>query len=352
MTKQLLAPNRKPSNLNAEQYELVRTVEFKKWFGDWEKLALTKFYDSGIDEVSLSKLESSVSKVIDENGEPQVCYHGTFSENLNSFDEGKIGDNTGNEGHYGYGFYFSFDRIEASTYTYDTNPIILECFLNIRNPFLSSNLENLERYSNRYGYYEEKKPVAIDSKWLESELKKQKDQKPYLLYKSIKENGYEKGWELFLDKNKIDWDNETFDYNRINDWYEYDSSKEEFSKENEYENYNDEIPEYILENIAEQLNVTLSEIKTIKQYTIGNYPSLLYMMDLGNRSRSLTDEIKQDGFDGIIAGSEIVLFKPNQIKLADGTNTTFDSGNDDIRFEQGGISESTTPDYLRMFLDN
>ena len=77
MTKQLLAPNRKPSNLNAMQYELVRTVEFKKWFGDWEKLALTKFYDAGIDEVTLSKLESNVSKVVDENGEPLVVFHGT-----------------------------------------------------------------------------------------------------------------------------------------------------------------------------------------------------------------------------------------------------------------------------------
>jgi hypothetical protein len=334
MSNKLLAPNGKPSKLNAMQYELVRTSAFKKWFGNWEKDP------------------ANASKVIDENGEPEVCYHGTFSESLNVFEENKIGLNTGNEGHYGYGFYFSFSKIEASTYTYAIKPIILECFLNIRNPFLSSNLDHLERYSNRYGYYEEKKPVAIDSIWLESELKKQKDKKPYLLYKSIKENGYEKGWELFLDKNKMNWDNETFDYNRINDWYEYDSSKEEFSKENEDENYNNEIPKYILETISEQLNVSLSEIKTVKQYTVGNYPSLLYMTDLGYRSRNLTDEIKQDGFDGIIAGSEIVLFKSNQIKLADGKNTTFDSGNKDIRFDEGGQIDKKVPDYLKMFLGN
>ena len=34
---------------------------------------------------------------------------------------------------------------------------------------------------------------------------------------------------------------------------------------------------------------------------------------------------------------EIVVFEPNQIKLADGTNTTFDGNNPDIRFEEGGI---------------
>ena len=32
----LLAPNGKPSNLTPEQWHLVRTPEFKAWFGDWQ----------------------------------------------------------------------------------------------------------------------------------------------------------------------------------------------------------------------------------------------------------------------------------------------------------------------------
>ena len=32
----LLAPNGNKSNLSKENYEYVRTDEFKKWFGDWE----------------------------------------------------------------------------------------------------------------------------------------------------------------------------------------------------------------------------------------------------------------------------------------------------------------------------
>lgn len=32
-----LAPNGSPSNLNARQYAQVRTPQFKRWFGDWEK---------------------------------------------------------------------------------------------------------------------------------------------------------------------------------------------------------------------------------------------------------------------------------------------------------------------------
>jgi GNAT superfamily N-acetyltransferase len=55
----LLAPNGKPSNLTPEQYRLVRTPEFKAWFGDWENDP------------------ENASKVVDENGEPLVVWHGT-----------------------------------------------------------------------------------------------------------------------------------------------------------------------------------------------------------------------------------------------------------------------------------
>ena len=38
----MLAPNGKPSNLTEEQWIWVRTPNFKKWFGDWEKEAYAK----------------------------------------------------------------------------------------------------------------------------------------------------------------------------------------------------------------------------------------------------------------------------------------------------------------------
>jgi hypothetical protein len=65
----LIAPNGKPSNLTPEQYKLVRTPEFKAWFGDWE-----------------NDPENS-SKVVDSNGEPLVVYHGTA--NIDYFDTKK-----------------------------------------------------------------------------------------------------------------------------------------------------------------------------------------------------------------------------------------------------------------------
>ena len=53
------APNGKDSKLTPEQWALVRTQNFKQWFGDWE------------DD------PANASKVIDENGEPKVVYHQT-----------------------------------------------------------------------------------------------------------------------------------------------------------------------------------------------------------------------------------------------------------------------------------
>jgi hypothetical protein len=108
----LLAPNGKPSNLNPEQYKIVRTLEFKKWFGDWENDP------------------QNASKVIDENGEPLVCYHG--SPNLfNIFDVDKIGLVT-DYGFFGRGFYFTAEKIEAKKLL--NSKYVYTVFLNIKNP--------------------------------------------------------------------------------------------------------------------------------------------------------------------------------------------------------------------------
>ena len=64
---QLLAPNGKVSHLSEKQYAQVRTIEFKNWFGDWENDP------------------KNASKVVDENGEPLVVYHGSNNDNLTIF---------------------------------------------------------------------------------------------------------------------------------------------------------------------------------------------------------------------------------------------------------------------------
>lgn len=64
------APNGKETNLTEDQWLAVRTAAFKNWFGDWEKDP------------------QNASKVVDENGEPRVVYHGSHQW-FTSFNDGK-----------------------------------------------------------------------------------------------------------------------------------------------------------------------------------------------------------------------------------------------------------------------
>lgn len=64
------APNGKETNLTEDQWLAVRTAAFKNWFGDWE-------HDP-----------QNASKVVDENGEPRVVYHGSHQW-FTSFNDGK-----------------------------------------------------------------------------------------------------------------------------------------------------------------------------------------------------------------------------------------------------------------------
>lgn len=64
----LLAPNGKPSNLPERLYAQVRTKEFKDRFGDWQNDP------------------KNSSKVVDENGEPRIVYHGSNQYGFDIFD--------------------------------------------------------------------------------------------------------------------------------------------------------------------------------------------------------------------------------------------------------------------------
>lgn len=65
------APNGNPTNLKEKQWLQVRTKAFKEWFGDWENDP------------------ANASKVVDENGEPLVVYHGNTDTNITEFTKGK-----------------------------------------------------------------------------------------------------------------------------------------------------------------------------------------------------------------------------------------------------------------------
>ena len=117
------APNGKESKLDEGQWAMVRTNNFKKWFGDWENNP------------------NSASKVIDENGEPLVVYHGR-STDFNIFEKKEgvrfimgLEDKVKSEG-----FFFTPDRVLAEEFAGNSSrhrggkANVISCFLNIRRP--------------------------------------------------------------------------------------------------------------------------------------------------------------------------------------------------------------------------
>lgn len=88
----------------------TNTPEFKRWFGD--------------------------SKVVDDNGNPLVVYHGT-GQDFSEFDLSKVGNQT-DTGMYGQGFYFS-DNPEISS-LYARNPQgganVKPVYLSLQNPLI------------------------------------------------------------------------------------------------------------------------------------------------------------------------------------------------------------------------
>lgn len=112
----LKAPNGKETNLTEEQWIQVRTKAFKNWFGDWESNPL------------------EASKILDDNGEPLVVYHGSRSAGFREFEELQPG------------IYFTDSLEMAKAYANDiriayspwsrNNNAIYTTFLSIRNPIV------------------------------------------------------------------------------------------------------------------------------------------------------------------------------------------------------------------------
>jgi hypothetical protein len=104
LNPELLAPNGHKSNLNKIQYHQVRSENFKRWFGDWEHNP------------------NNASKVVDENGEPLVCYHAT-GHKFSEFDSNKTQDSL---------FWFTHDFHNIGNVGAASIKHVMPVFLNIR----------------------------------------------------------------------------------------------------------------------------------------------------------------------------------------------------------------------------
>jgi hypothetical protein len=131
----LLAPNGKPSNLNPEQYKVVRTPAFKRWFGDWENDP------------------QNASKVIDENGEPQIMLHGSNSKHTVFEINQKKG------GAMGSGIYLTTDIIMANFYGLN----VYRLFVNIKNPkYVNTRKEDTQMLGGSLIYLQKKGKGVYD----------------------------------------------------------------------------------------------------------------------------------------------------------------------------------------------
>ena len=252
----------------------IYSSEFKNWFGK--------------------------SVVVDENNEPLIVYHGTNND-FNVFDDKLIGHGSGNYGHYGFGFYCSNDKREAKGY----GNIIKLLYLKIENPFYNEDEFIDKLKENDVFGIDDKEISSIDYNSLYNEVKRI-DELAARLLELIKDNGYSKGWELFLGEGGKE---NILELNIIGDLYKM--------------TIKDSYPDYLDYDYG--INMDNLEYNYGYKY----HQSLHWITDLGNKSKYVTDVIRQLGHDGIIVGSEYVTFKSNQIKSI--TNNGKFSSNDNIK---------------------
>jgi len=240
-----LAPNDKRSNLTDVQYDTVRTKAFKNWFGDWETDP------------------ENASKVVDENGEPQVVWRGrdkTKGDFGDIIDIGKTKE----------GAFFADNREAADLFMSEFRGLdkndyeLIESFLNIRKP------EVFEDFWNDF----------LSSRFLAGNGR-------YTPNKNV--DGAIIKDDVWLQESEIDW------------------------KEGQFDEFGNELDEEVIKEIA-------------------------------------------------LEGKQFIALDSKQIKLADGTNTTFDPDAPSIRQQksipelinearENNFKDKTIRDYLVRVLN-
>ncbi|MCQ2310196.1 MAG: hypothetical protein MJZ64_00375 [Paludibacteraceae bacterium] len=124
------------SNMDAEYLQAVKDDDMEKA----RKMVL-----------DAAKIAMPNTKVVDEDGNPRVLYHGTPNTEFTTFDLSHLGENSGDKGLLGAGFYFN----DNSNYVHlfaDNKGVgkgrVIAAYLNLQNPFVvddhtQSEIENL-----------------------------------------------------------------------------------------------------------------------------------------------------------------------------------------------------------------
>jgi hypothetical protein len=377
----LLAPNGKPSNLTPEQYKLVREPAFKKWFGDWENDP------------------ENASKVVDSNGEPLVVYHGYLvggGAGKKFYEFKKLPAFFSKNKDFAYQ-YASIKSLDAGL---DADIGIYACFLNIKKLFDSEKEENIQLakeqlpeeikvshgtmwFLNAYIPKEElieqmKGIITIPTDDMAQDILS--SNVGDIIAEKVSASQYENKILLYKDKN---WGYIT-DAKSFNEVVEYEIAEwisNDYIKKIKYKGKYLETLIINKETYGYELNQDplvlefFNEVEKRKKYYFDNILDLLkdsrdFRINVENQSRNhnyfyvrkinlkpyktitknnwtmfenetLQNFLIDNNFGGWISlekgDKTYAVYDAKNIKLADGTNTTFDGSNPDIRYTGGGL---------------
>lgn len=288
--------------------------------------------------------EENMSKVVDENGEPLVVYHGTSHE-FTVFN--KHAGSAHDAGYYGQGFYFTFQnndsfkpqvaRAEAEYY----GNRIIPAFLNLKNPFDFSSLKEyrgehigvtgaeslafLYNIAKKFPELEGVVEMPQSGKWVNGFFEVDEKGYSYKDYVNLVESIYDKLIvQKVNDRGEEKLYIEYWDGKSYND-YEEDGETYRYKKTSTI--YRDVSPESVEKRKKEAVFAVLEKVYGLE---VSYYPE-----GIMTRNPEITEAIKAHGHDGIVqslSGDEVVVFEPNQIKSATDNRGTFDPGNPDITF--------------------
>ncbi len=267
------------------------------------------------------------SKVVDQNGNLLVLYHGTNSENFYVFDKHKIGSASGDRGFFGEGFYFVINKGEAKYY----GDRIVESYVNIKNPYYFS--EELFEYKNQKAQYDKNSDLIFITNFVDkfSDILPQGlSAYSFANHKDFSLKEIAKIYKQAFSSKKFNIiRTEEGDYGKE---YIYATDKkivkftDKDGEEHSFEEYG-----FTINSLDKKLSqAELASMYVIKQYDLTNIPNFKQII----LETDFSEKLKSLGYDGTMQskeGDEIVAFYSNQIKRTDNLNPT---ENEDIRFSR------------------
>ena len=288
------------------------------------------------------------SKIVDENGEPMVVYHGSYwnpleeAEGKAVFKDSFRGTSSGDNGFFGRGHYFAFGHgnlSKAEARYYGSN--VFDAFLNIRNPFMY--VETIYKdYNPENGKSDHNASlIAINTA---------------KAFPNLVED---------FQVEQFDGNGDKVDSISIKD---YAGIFDKVYKEKEFiVEKSDEYPNLIyvkadpVEHTNEDLNISWVEYgwemrmvapaeredkqfifahHYLTQEVYGKEGHSFYILperelNALSESEEFTSTLKERGYDGVLQsaiGDEAVAFEPTQIKSATDNVGTFDNANPDVRY--------------------